>query len=83
MGELEWQMFKFSSHFNMRASYIDQNEVAQICTNTIAVWKEVILKFVPTSTCFCALLNAHVHFSFSPQFEPNHSNAGARPAGSK
>ena len=42
-------------HFNMRASYIDdQNEVAQIRSNTIAVWNEVILKkvFTCTSTCF-------------------------------
>ena len=42
----EWQMFKFYSHFNMRASYIDQNEVAQIRINMIAVWNEVILKYL-------------------------------------
>ena len=58
----------------MRASYIDHSEVAQIRDCTIEVWNEVILKkeiFVPTSICFSALLNAHVHFSFSPRIEPN------------
>ena len=39
-------MFKFHTLFNVRASYIDQNEVAQIRINTIAVWNEVILKYL-------------------------------------